>query len=790
MVLTSAGVVAAAVTVAVYAIVRGASPAGLPAGRCDVTSTVSASADPAERPIAIARDATAAWVLMAAPKANATDGAVRVRLARVPDEGTTSIAHTAEAPSLDAVSGFAITSTGVTFAISRRDSVTEYTVSPSGAVSEKPFPRGEIPAERRARIAALALAGSRDGVSALARYGAPFAAVRVNDRDVRESDAYTPRRNDSFRAPDLAIARDAVLLAQEHVAGSFSGAASRASIELVALDPSPAHPDVRSTVTLNREGTTGAHPRVALLDPERSGAGVVSVWRDEHGLAAARALPGADLTWRAHEFMRVLDAQSPEEAVTGDHDVASTGVACASVAAWRSGDDLAMRAFDLARGLSGDVVRVALPLGDTAAGAAARVRVERSGARVFAVSDGAAGPKLFELTVTDACGLTARPLALPASASSPGVRVAGFAASASVAVLGLTRALADAAETPMTFVSVAATPSQAPRLAPTAVTLRQAVTELTLLAGDVPVAVGRARGSVMLQRIDGAADEDGPGEDLLLRGMRGEELATDASATLHRVWVADVSGDEETAFGPPRSVVLHSAIDGLEDGPRTEVRTATVPYADFAGVTLAALSDAGDAAWGATLSGSAGGDCVAGAWATLRTADDRPIAPRTPSRESPWPWMVPLVPQAERSCADRVLSAHWRGSRLAAAVAGERVGARLVTGDVRDGELRSRALDERAESHVRLPAIAPSGRGLIALWLDGSQRSPSLRYRMFSTDGVPRTEVVTLGELTEAPTDERPGEAIPFAALGDRLVAALRTVHGPRVARLSCGAVP
>ena len=37
---------------------------------------------------------------------------------------------------------------------------------------------------------------------------------------------------------------------------------------------------------------------------------------------------------------------------------------------------------DLARGLSGDVVRVALPLGDTAAGAAARVRVEGRAAAV------------------------------------------------------------------------------------------------------------------------------------------------------------------------------------------------------------------------------------------------------------------------------------------------------------------------------------------------------------------------------------------------------------------------
>ncbi len=322
------------------------------------------------------------------------------------------------------------------------------------------------------------------------------------------------------------------------------------------------------------------------------------------------------------------------------------------------------------------------------------------------------------------------------------------------------------------------------------VVLYRGVSESTRGGGDVPVAVGRARASSMLQPIDGARDEKGMGEDLLLRGMRGVDLAVDASATLHRVLVADVAGDEETAFGPPRAVVLQSAIDALEDGPRTEVRTATVPHADFARITLSALSNGADAAWGATLSASTGSDCVAGAWATLRNADDRVINPSPPSRESPWPWAVPLVPQADRSCADRVLASHWEGTRIAATLSGERLGTRLVTGDVRTGSLRANPLDSSASARVRLASVTPATNGLLALWLDGDARAPTLRYRMFSRDGDARTEAVTLGEVTEAPGESAPGESLPLAGDGERYVAALRTVHGPRVARLSCGAVP
>ena len=135
------------------------------------------------------------------------------------------------------------------------------------------------------------------------------------------------------------------------------------------------------------------------------------------------------------------------------------------------------------------------------------------------------------------------------------------------------------------------------------------------------MAAGRARGSVMLRRVGDPGDRDEPGEDLLLRAMRGVDVALEASAARRRVWVADVSGAEETPFGPAGAVVIHSAIDTLEDGPRTEVRTATVPEADFPRMTLGPRDV--DGLRGATWSGSSGPSCVPGAWASRHDRDDQ-----------------------------------------------------------------------------------------------------------------------------------------------------------------------
>ena len=86
--------------------------------------------------------------------------------------------------------------------------------------------------------------------------------------------------------------------------------------------------------------------------------------------------------------------------------------------------------------------------------------------------------------------------------------------------------------------------------------------------------------------------------------------------------------------------------------------------------------------------------------------------------------------------------------------------------------------------------MAAARNGLLALWLDGEALSPTLRFRMFTRDGAARTAAASLGESTGAPGDAAPSDAMPLDGDEDRFAAVLRTVHGPRVARITCGAVP
>jgi hypothetical protein len=773
MIAFSAATIALAVTVAVAAVRQGGASRKAEAGRCEVVATVSVTADPADRPLSVVRGASLAWALVLAPAPGKTDGSVRVSAVRVPDEGTADVAWSGEAPSAGAVSALVRTREGAAFAIARGRSLTAYALGPSGNAQERVFPRGESPPGRDAVTPTVALAADEDGVfSALARWPAPWGTRRLSTRDVREGGPYTPRRRDAFVRPDLTLVGDVVLVAQEHRAGPFVGDAPAVPhAELVVMDAAPSHPDLLATVSLPRDGSASSMPRVARVDESSPASGALVTWRDAQGLVAARVARDARGAWGIAQTMRVSD--EPRDGAP--HDVTSAHGLCGAVSAWRSGDAVVVRAFDLAQGRGGAPARVNAPVAARVAGVDARVRVERTGDRVVLALDTDEGVRAFEVTAADDCAVTLAPVTLPPSFAQ--TRLAGTAASPTRAVLVATRAAPDAAETPALFVSLPATGGV--RMEPAAQTLTQGVTEVGIFERDIPVVAGRARGSVMLFRVGDPGDDGEPGEDLLLRAMRGEDLAVEASAARHRVWVADVSGDEETPFGPARSVVVHSAIDTLEDGPRTEVRTATVPEADFSQTTLSPRG--ADGLRGATWSASAGDGCVPGAWASRHDREDRGVS-------TGWRWMVPLVPEAARACGDRVHAAVWRGAWIAAAVTGEHLGARLVHGTLGEGEVQATAFDERADAHVRLPSVDAMGEGLFAAWLDGDPRAPSVRCRMFSRAGRPTTEVITLGEVAEAPVDELPTDTLPVSA-GEqgRVAMLLRTTHGPRLARVSCG---
>lgn len=767
-------------------------PTGLPPGRCEVETTSAVTAELRDQARSVIAHEGFTWVLVTAPEA--PPPRVAVRVVRIPPRGPGAVMFSGHARSVEAVTPFVMTPEGPAFAIADGREV-KLRVFREGAPNqprEVDFPRGESPPGRDALTPALALAVDETGVtSALARWPSPHGARRLHTRDTRESFAYTPRRRDRWHAPDVSVQGDVVYVAQERAIGNFTDASvARTEVELAWMDAQPAVAALRAVIPLAR-GTEGHTPRVCALDASDVSRGVAVVWRDGEGVTAARVgRPEAGRAWQPEGTLRVADDRAMRAHTL---DAAPAG-ACGHLAAWLRGDALVARTFDLTAGRTGAEATVAI--GPSGEESAARVRVERTQNRTFVATDSAQGVKVYEAVMTPECALSLRPVALPATGAA--TRVVGFAASGDRAVLAYALTPAGAPEARVGLVTLwddgRAAVGRAAAVVP------MGAVDMTLLDGNVPVIVGPAHGSVQLLRLDDPGDDDEPGEDLLLRNMRGAELAIASSFPLKRVWVADVAGDEENDFGPPGAVVVHSAIDGLEDGPRTEVRTSVAPDAELARITLDAITRAGDGgeggAWATTWSGGMTtpdtGACVPGAWVSLRSrVDDRAITFAPAPQESPWPWARALVPADVRACGDRVQSVVWNGSFVAATLRGERLGARLALGDVATGEVRTVALDARQGARPQVASVVRAGAGYLAVWLEGASRSPSLRYRMFAADGSARGEVGVLGEITESPSDTLDAaDGMPLAhAGGDRWVTVMRTIHGPRVAKLKCGAL-
>lgn len=758
-------------------------PTGLPPGRCEVETTSAVTTELRDQPRAVMVHEGFTWVLVTAPEA--PPPRVGVRVVRIPPRGPGAVMFSGHARSAEAVTGFVMTPEGPAFAVAdgRDVKLRVFRESAPNQPREVAFPRGESPPGRDALTPALALTQDETGVtSALARWPSPYGVHRLHTRDTRESVAYTPRRRDRWHAPDVSVQGEVVYVAQERAVGNFTDASvTRTEVELAWMDAQPAVAALRAVIPLAR-GAQGHTPRVCALDATDTSRGVAVVWRDEAGVSAARVgRPEPGRVWQAEGTLRVADDRAMRAHTL---DVAPAG-ACGHLAAWLRGDALVAHVFDLTAGRAGAEATVAI--GPSGEENAARVRAERTQNRTFVATDTAQGVKVYEAVMTPGCALTLRAVALPATGT--GARMVGFAASGDRAVLSYALTPAGAPEARVGLVTLwddgRAAVGRAAAVVP------MGAVDMTLLDGNVPVIVGPAHGSVQLLRLDDPGDDDEPGEDLLLRGMRGAELAIASSFPLKRVWVADVAGDEENDFGPPGAVVVHSAIDGLEDGPRTEVRTSVAPEAEFARITL----DAGAGAWATTGSGGVAtpdtGACVPGAWVSLRArVDDRPITFTPAPQDSPWPWARALVPADVRACGDRVQSIVWNNSFVAATLRGERLGARLALGDVTAGEVRTVALDERQGAQPRVASVARAGAGYLAVWLEGASRSPSLRYRMFAQDGSARGAVGVLGEITESPSDTLDAvDGMPLAhAGGDRWVTVMRTIHGPRVAKLKCGA--
>lgn len=777
--LASGGVIAVAVTLALSALRAPAGQRAVAPGACEVTWSLSLGADAADLPQAITAFRGALWAATVNPAAGVGARSAKVRLLQVRDGQRYQEAMTSHAGSADAVSGWIADGAGVHLAVAAGRAVRLLSPLASGP-KERAFPQGAADAARDARTPSLAAAREPDGTpTVLARWGHGFAPRRWRLRDTYESPPWMPPRPDRFAAPDLAVVGESLLVAQTRRPGDWSGAGEGPSrVELATLATDPFRAETPRLITLSREGAPGFDPRVALLDPNAPSRGAAVAWRDAMGVILTRVVEEG--TWQPREFMRVSD--EPGGGVRAV-DLASIQGACGTLVAWRRGDALALRAADVTAGRAGPVLTVP----GAATTETSRVRAARGGARTFVAFDGAGGPRAIEVTQGADCALTARPLLLP-RAFPAGARVAGFDGDRMRAVLAVTDAAPDAAQTPLAFATFDGAGGSV-RAAPPAETVAQGVTELSLLDGDVAVVAGRARGSVRLQRVGDRDDDGEAGEDLLLREARGEDLALVASAALRRVWVADVSGPVAAPLRPANAVIVHSAIDGLEDGPRVELPTAEPPPLDAGRITLDAITLSRDgrdvSAWASTASASAGEGCVPGAWAMLRRADtDAALPLRVPG--APWAEARALIPTSDARCGDRVLSVAWRGTHIAAIVRGEAAGVRLVAGDVDAGPPRGVPL-ERPGAQVLSASVVRMDRGLLALWTVRQGRGAALRYRRFDDDGAPRGEAASLGELLAAEDDARASRMASAATEPGEAATVLATTHGPRVFHVRCG---
>lgn len=760
---------AATCAFAVVVVRRGGGGHVPPAGRCEVSSTRALTSDPGDRVVGMTRHQGRLWALSVRRTAAGATGRL-VRSASGRSEPVTVATETLADPA--AVAGPVVSRHGVAF-VSAAGAAVRATAFDGRRTTTTELPRGEQPVGRAGRSPRLAVAAEADGSLAVAaHWGGAFGTRRLHQRDTRESPGLGPLRRDRYDAPALAVLGDALLLVQERRVGAFlDDSLTGRRVEAVAFPAGPFDPAAPREAVLSAASAAG-DARLAATDTA-----AVALWRDGGRLVATRI---------ALTATQLVPDPSPVAVAAGPgahHDLAAAS-SCA-VAVWDRDGAVVVKGLDA----SGAALVAAPEASARAAGPVGDLRVARVGDAFVAVALARASLQAWRVSVDAACAPTLAPLALPAArGTQPGLRLIAVSGDATGATVLSTRDPADAPTTLVTRVEI-----DAGFVAGAPVDERVAQPVIVGARQDARVALvgGPLRGTVRVQRLGDAGDDDEPGEDILLRLARGERLAMVASTARHRIWIADRGDARSNGFHPPHSLVLHSVIDTLEDGPRTEVATATAPEAAFASIALRRLeaADASHPAWALVASPDPSPDpsttpALEGAWAFLFDAADRPVARRV-ADGSPWPHAASLLPAALRSHRDRVEAVAWRGTALAAIVTGPRAGVRLVTGDPFTETLRHVPLSA-APTMVRGATVLPSGDGWIAFWLDVTHPSPTLHGRRFDARGQALGAPDPLGEFLRLDPAAL-GTALAAAVCGpDEFAVAVPTPHGVRVAEVRC----
>ena len=760
----AAFVLAAVCAFAVVVVRRGGGGHVPPPGRCEVSSTRALTNEAGDRVVGLTSHQGDLWAISIRRGAA---GAVGHLVRSASGRSAPVTVATAPLPDPAAVAGPVVSGQSVAF-VSAAGAAIRATVFDGREARTTELPRGEQPPGRAELTPRLALDTEADGsLSVAAHWGGAFGTRRLHQRDTRESPGLGPLRRDRYDAPALAVLGDAVVLVQERRVGAFlDDSSSGRRIEAVAFPAAPFDPGAPREAVLSTS-PTGSAPRIAATD-----ASAVALWREGDRLVATRL----DLT-----PTQLSPDASPLELSprAGAHHDLAAAATCA-VAIWDRDGSIVARGLD-ARGpalvaASETVTPVAGPMAD--------LRIARAGDGFVLVALSGSSLRAWRVSVDPTCVTSLAPLALP-RASQPGLRLIAVSGDATGATVLTTRDAVDAPSTLVTRVEIDPSfvvgPAVSERVEQPVIAGARQDARIALVAGPF-------RGTVRAQRLGDAGDDDEPGEDILLRLARGERLAMVASAARHRIWFADRSDERSNAFHPPHSLVLHSVIDTLEDGPRTEVATSTAPEAAFSSVALHRFDAAeGDRpAWALVASPAPSATpALEGAWAFLFDAADRPVARRV-TGGTPWPNAAPLLPAGLRSSRDRVAAIAWRGPVLAAIVTGPRAGVRLVTGDPFTEELRSSALSETAPTMVRGATVLPTRVGWIAFWLDVTHAAPTLHDRLFDARGQALGAPDRLGEFLRLDEQALSAALAATTAGPDGFAVAIPTPHGVRVAEVRC----
>ncbi len=753
--IVSALVLAGVSAFAVAVVRSGGRAHAPPAGRCEVASTRAITSDASDRAVGVLREDSATWVLIAHGR---TARLLRVSGARE------APATVMDVPLADpaAVSGPLRTDRGVAFVTGQPGGVRAHWVD-GRAGHDADFPRGEVLSARATAVPRVSAAIEDDGtLTALAQWGAAGGTRRVHLRDTHESPGLGPRRRDRFVAPSMALAGAAAVVADVRRMGAFEDDTTTGErLELVVFPAGP-FDTARPAMAVLADAPAVGRPSVAALDDRT----VAVVWRQGRTVRVARATVGpGHVEAGAAENIGEVDEDSPTA-------VAPLGPDCALIA-WAAGGALVARRH--CGGVPGAAQEVRVPV----AAAVTRLVAARCGAGALLAAATAAGAvtlwRVDGSTAPPALTASAVPTATWATHGLGALSLAGDASGATLVRAGVPR---PDGNTPVQTVAYDALGSAG---AAKEFVVPHAIAAATRLDAAVTVVGGPARGTLRLQRLEDQADE-GPGEDLLLRGAVGRDTAMAASLDRHRVWAADVNDVSDDPLHARGSVVVHSAIDVLEDGPRTEAVTGVAPEATFGRVFLHRMASA-SATWTMLGSGANDGTSLRGPWAFRFDAHDRPAG--TPSATSPFAGATPLLPPALRTNLDRIGAVAWSAAAFAAIVSGPRAGVRLVVGDATQVRADG-ALTDEPPTMVRAATVVPAGSGWATLWLDVTTASPVLRVRRFDAAGRPMGAALTLGEFISMDEDAL-GTALAAApGRGGALSAVVPTRHGLRIADVVC----